>query len=102
MFGFLEWKSTWIQLLYLYKRTSIHCKKKVSDIPFTSRDVTYRTLPGPTRVSFKTSFDSKPKLVSTLSETKRLFRLFRVHNETESLFGTDPDQNRALEETPRS
>ncbi len=35
-----------------------------------------------TRVSFETSFDSKqpklePKLVSTLSETKRLFRLFR-------------------------
>ena len=30
------------------------------------------------RVSFETSFDSKqPKLVSALSETKRLFRLFR-------------------------
>jgi hypothetical protein len=33
------------------------------------------------RVSYETSFDSKqpkmePKLVSTLSETKRLFRLF--------------------------
>ena len=75
--------------LYLYKRTSIYCKKKVSDIPFTSRDVTYRTLPGPTRVSFKTSFDSKqlklePKLVSALSETKRLFRLFRFYTETES------------------
>jgi hypothetical protein len=41
------------------------------------------------RVSFETSFDSKqpklePKLVSALSETKRLFRLFRVYTETES------------------
>jgi hypothetical protein len=40
------------------------------------------------RVSFETSFDSKqpklePKLVSALSETKRLFRLFRFHTETE-------------------
>jgi hypothetical protein len=43
----------------------------------------------PTRVSFKTSFDSKqpklePKLVSALSETKPLFRLFRFYAETES------------------
>ncbi len=43
-------------------------------------------LPG--RVSFETSFDSKqpklePKLVSALSETKRLFRLFRFYTETE-------------------
>ena len=38
------------------------------------------------RVSFKTSFDSKqPKLVSALSETKRLFWLFRFYAETESL-----------------
>jgi hypothetical protein len=42
-----------------------------------------------TRVSFETSFDSKqpklePKLVSALSETKRLFRLFRFYIETES------------------
>jgi hypothetical protein len=42
-----------------------------------------------TRVSFKSSFDSKqpklePKLVSALSETKRLFRLFRFYTETES------------------
>jgi hypothetical protein len=42
-----------------------------------------------TRVSFKTSFDSKqpklePKLVSALSETKRLFHLFRFYTETES------------------
>ena len=41
------------------------------------------------RVSFETSFDSKqpklePKLVSALSETKRLFRLFRFNTETES------------------
>jgi hypothetical protein len=40
-------------------------------------------------VSFETSFDSKqpklePKLVSALSETKRLFRLFRFYTETES------------------
>ena len=41
------------------------------------------------RVSFETSFDSKqpklePKLVSALSETQRLFRLFRFYTETES------------------
>jgi hypothetical protein len=40
-------------------------------------------------VSFENSFDSKqpklePKLVSALSETKRLFRLFRFNTETES------------------
>ncbi len=40
-------------------------------------------------MSFETSFDSKqpklePKLVSVLSETKRLFRLFRFYIETES------------------
>ncbi len=39
-------------------------------------------------MSFETSFDSKqprlePKLVSALSETKRLFRLFRFYTETE-------------------
>ncbi len=42
-----------------------------------------------TRVSFETSFDSKQpkleaKLLSALSETKRLFRLFRFYTETES------------------
>ncbi len=42
-----------------------------------------------TRVSFETSFNSKqqklePKLVSALSETKRLFRLFRFYTEKES------------------
>ena len=42
------------------------------------------------RVSFETSFDSKqpklePKLVSALSKTKRLFRLFRFYCETASL-----------------
>jgi hypothetical protein len=36
-------------------------------------------------VSFETSFDSKqPKLVSALSETKHLFRVFRFYTETES------------------
>jgi hypothetical protein len=40
-------------------------------------------------VSFENNFDSKqpklePKLVSALSETKRLFRLFRFYTETES------------------
>ncbi len=40
-------------------------------------------------MSFETSFDSKqpklePKLVSALSETKRLFRLFRLYTETAS------------------
>ncbi len=44
---------------------------------------------GDDRVSFETSFDSKqpklePKLVSALSETKHLFRLFRFYTETES------------------
>jgi hypothetical protein len=41
------------------------------------------------RVSFETSFDMKqpklePKLVSALSETKRLFGLFRFYTKTES------------------
>jgi hypothetical protein len=41
------------------------------------------------RVSFETSFNSKqpklePKLVSALSETKRLFQLFRFYGETAS------------------
>ncbi len=40
-------------------------------------------------MSFETSFDSKqpklePKLVSALSKTNRLFRLFRFYTETES------------------
>ncbi len=35
-------------------------------------------------MSFETSFDSKqPKLVSAISETKCLFRLFRFYTETE-------------------
>ncbi len=43
------------------------------------------------RVSFETSFDSKqpkvePKLVSALSETKRLFWLFRFYTETEIFY----------------
>jgi hypothetical protein len=38
-----------------------------------------------TRVSFETSFDSlEQKLVSALSESKCLFRLFRFYTETES------------------
>jgi hypothetical protein len=42
-----------------------------------------------TRVSCETSFDSKqpklePKLVSTLSETRRLFRLFRLYIKSSS------------------
>ncbi len=51
-----------------------------------------------TRVSFETSFDSKqpklePKLVSALSETKRLFRLFRFYTETESFdVSIEPEQ----------
>jgi hypothetical protein len=41
------------------------------------------------RVSFETRFDSKqpklePKLVSALSKTKGLFRLFRFYTETQS------------------
>jgi hypothetical protein len=49
-------------------------------------------------VSFETSFDSKqpklePKLVSALSETKRLFRLFRFYTETESFdVSIEPEQ----------
>jgi hypothetical protein len=49
-------------------------------------------------VSFKASFDLKqpklePKLVSTLSETKRLFRLFHFYTETESFnVSIEPNQ----------
>ncbi len=57
------------------------------------------------RVSFETSFDSKQlklesKLVSALSEIKRLFRLFRFYTETES-FGvsTEPKQTEEEPET---
>jgi hypothetical protein len=44
---------------------------------------------GETRVSFETNFDSKQpkleqKLVSALSEIKRLFRLFRFYTQTET------------------
>ncbi len=50
------------------------------------------------RVSFETSFDSKqpklePKLVSALSETQRLFRLFRFYTETESV-SIEPKQTK--------
>jgi hypothetical protein len=56
------------------------------------------------RVSFETSCDSKqpklePKLVSTLSETKCLFRLFRFYTETESFdVSIEPKQT---EEQPK-
>ncbi len=56
------------------------------------------------RVSFEISFDSKqpklePKLVSALSETKRLFRLFLFYTETESFgFLIEPKQT---EEQPK-
>jgi hypothetical protein len=54
------------------------------------------------RVSFETSFDSKqpklePKLVSALSETKHLFRLFRFYNETES-FGVSIEPKKTDEQ----
>ncbi len=51
-----------------------------------------------TRVSFETSFDSKqPKLVSALSETKRLFRLFRFYTETAS-FGVSIEPKQAKDQ----
>jgi hypothetical protein len=34
-----------VSLLLLIKRNSLHCKKKVSDFPVPSRDVTNQTLP---------------------------------------------------------
>jgi hypothetical protein len=54
------------------------------------------------RVSFETSFDSKqpklePKLVSSLSETKRLFRLFRFYTETAS-FGVSIEPKQTEDE----
>jgi len=56
------------------------------------------------RVSFETSFDSKqpklePKLVSALSETKRLFRLFRFYIETAS-FGVSIE-SKQTEDQPK-
>ncbi len=55
------------------------------------------------RVSFETSFDSKQlklelKLVSALSETKRLLRLFRFYTETES-FGVSIEPKQTEEQT---
>jgi hypothetical protein len=55
-------------------------------------------------VSFETSFHSKqpklePKLVSALSETKGLFRLFRFYTETES-FGVSIEPKQT-EEQPK-
>jgi hypothetical protein len=64
------------------------------------------SLPPPIQLlylSFETSFDSKqpklePKLVSALSETKRLFRLFRFYTETESLmFWLNQNKKKATE-----
>ena len=59
------------------------------------------------RVSFETSFDSKqpklePKLVSALSETRRLFRLFRFYTETAS-FGVsiEPKQTEDQPKQPK-
>ena len=57
-----------------------------------------------TGVSFENSFNSKqpkqePKLVSALSETKHLFRLFRFYTETESFdVSIEPKQ---IEEQPK-
>jgi hypothetical protein len=56
------------------------------------------------RVSFENSSDSKqpklePKLVSALSETKRLFRLFLFYTETESF---DVSLNRNKQKTNRN
>ncbi len=50
-------------------------------------------------MSFETSFDSKqpklePKLVSALSETKRLFRLFRFYTQTECDVSIEPKQTK--------
>jgi hypothetical protein len=59
------------------------------------------------RVSYETSFDSKqpklePKLVSTLSETRRLFRLFRFYIETGSFgFSIEPKQNENNRNKPK-
>jgi hypothetical protein len=51
-------------------------------------------------VSFENSFDSKqPKLVSALSETKLLFRLFRFFTETAS-FGVSIEPKQA-EDQPK-
>jgi hypothetical protein len=54
-------------------------------------------------VSFETSFDSKqpklkPKLVSALSETKCLFRLFHFYTQTES-FGVSIEQKQTEDPT---
>jgi hypothetical protein len=54
------------------------------------------------RVSFETSFDPKQpklesKLVSALSETKRLFRLFRFYTETAS-FGVSIEPKQTVDQ----
>ena len=51
-------------------------------------------------MSFENSFDSKqPKLVSALSETKLLFRLFRFYTET-AIFGVSIEPKQA-EDQPK-
>jgi hypothetical protein len=59
------------------------------------------------RVYYESNFDSKqpklePKLVSTLSATRRLFRLFRLNTETRS-FGVsiEPKQNENNRKNPK-
>jgi hypothetical protein len=59
------------------------------------------------RVSYETSFDLKqpklePKLVSTLSKTRRLFRLFRLNIET-GTFGVsiEPKQKENSRNRPK-
>jgi hypothetical protein len=59
------------------------------------------------RVSYETSFDSKqpklePKLVSKLSETRCLFRLFRFCIETASFsVSIEPKQNKSNRNNPK-
>jgi hypothetical protein len=67
-------------------RAKVGARASPSPPPHAIRE---RAVCAMTRVSFETSFDSKqpklePKLVSALSETKRLFRLFRYYTETAS------------------
>ncbi len=69
-------------------------------IPESSRRRPESSRGGESRVSFETSFDSKqpklePKLVSALSETKRLFQLFRFYTETVSMFRLNRNKQNA-------
>jgi hypothetical protein len=74
------------EFLLVYLRAESHNKVATILFYFASAESSVTV---ESRVSFETSFDSKqpklePKLVSALSETKRLFRLFRFYTETES------------------